>query len=162
MQVNSPAYIYMARTHIYIHTRMQKQIQVHTRASIYIYIYIYIYISLSLPPGELVSVPRFGLSRVSFCTTSRVRNCTSSWGNIFTLQKKWVLEDCCVTFWCQLVFCVFCSSHQLVTSFFLAIIFPYIFASFQKAIFQKMKNAKLCFINTINIVVLNGVFFQHH
>ena len=43
--------------------------------------YIYIY------AGELVSVPLFSLSRVSFGTTSRVRNSTTSWGAHFRTTK---------------------------------------------------------------------------
>ena len=47
--------------------------------SVCVYIYIY--------AGELVLVPLFGLSRVSFGTTSRVRNSTTSWGAHFRTTK---------------------------------------------------------------------------
>ena len=74
------------------------------------YIYIYIY------AGELVLVPLFGLSRVSFGTTSRVRNSTTSWGAHFRTTKIGFFEDFCDKFWCQLVFLCFVFWAQLVSS----------------------------------------------
>ena len=84
--------------------------------SIHIYIYIY--------AGELVLVPRFSLSRARNSTTSRVRNSTTSWGDHFRTTKIGF-------FWGFLwqilvpisVFC-FLALPQLVTSYFLFIIFP--------------------------------------
>ena len=70
--------------------------------SLSISLYIYIY------AGELVLVPLFGLSRVSFGTTSRVRNSTTSWGTHFRTTKIGFFEDFCDKFWCQLVFLCFC------------------------------------------------------
>ena len=104
------------------------------------FIYAYIYIYVCVCAGELVSVPPFGLSRVSFCTASRDRNCTTSWGTIFT-TKMGCFEDFVSRVGANLWFV--CSVfHQLVTSFLLVFIFPNIFASFQKAFFEK--NGELC------------------
>ena len=72
--------------------------------------YIYIY------AGELVLVPLFGLSRVSFGTTSRVRNNTTCWGAHFRTTKTGFFEDFCDKFWCQLVFFCFVFWVQLVSS----------------------------------------------
>ena len=78
--------------------------------------YIYIY------AGELVLVPRFGLSRVRNSTTSRVRNSTTFWGDHFRTTKIGFV-DFCDKIWCQLVFFCFLFWAQLVTSYLLFIIF---------------------------------------
>ena len=84
-------------------------------------IYIYIY------AGELVLVPLFGLSRVSFGTTSRVRNSTTSWGAHFRTTKIGFFEDFCDKFWCQLVFLCFVFWAQLVSSHLLFSILQFFF-----------------------------------
>ena len=68
------------------------------------YIYLSIYLSIYICMLQSSFLYHFGLSRVSFCTTSRVRNSTTFWGTILTLQKKRFFEDFCDTFWCQFVF----------------------------------------------------------
>ena len=55
-------------------------------------VYIYIY------AGELVLVPRFGLSRVGFGTTSRVRNSTTSRGAHFRTIKIGFFRICVTNF----------------------------------------------------------------
>ena len=77
--------------------------------------------------GELVLVPLFGLSRVSFGTTSRVRNSTTSWGAHFRTTKIGFFEDFCDKIWCQLVFLCFVFWAQLVSSHLLFSILNFFF-----------------------------------
>ena len=87
----------------------------------------------TVPPQELETVPPLE-------------------GTIFTLQKLF-FEDFCDRFWCQLVFFSFLALAQLVTSFFLFIIFSKCFF-FLVAIFIE------CFRHCVSTKHYKKVFLE--
>ena len=126
----------------------------HLCLCMYVYIYIYIYIYI----GELVSVPRFRLSRVRNSTTSRVRNSTTSWGDHFHTTKIGV-EDFCETFWCQFVFFLFSGFGPISDLFLLSHhLSPKMFCLFSRSLLKSCPNGVSK--ATIKIGFLKGVFLQ--
>ena len=98
-----------------------------------IYIYMYVYVYIYIYAGELVLVPRFSgkfsLSRISFSTTSRVRNST----------KIGIFDDFVTHFGANSCFCVCWFWSEFVTCFFLFITFPKTFCLLaKKPFFEKI------------------------
>ena len=104
--------------------------------------------------GELGSVPPLGLSRVYEFTSvpTQELEIVPPLGGAFHTTRD--------TFWCQFVLLCFLALAQLVTSFFLVIIFPKNFPLFEKPFFRK--NGENVLIKHNKIVVFEGCLFVEH